>query len=229
MVSEETTPLCQQIPDGVQMSALFADWKDARHTAHYDEAASDDSALQASGRYDELSRQITAFKPITPADLAIQVLVETDHGTEEFHRSFFESLIALAESAPTELIARSPRIIDPARHYRPKLDMDNCSIAELRQLSDLLWSLSEIINATIGCYDVWEVRSFLDDLQGLVNAAAIQIAEQAFIAGPPVKGGKSERQAWNWLIARAQVQCAEGEIRIEGDGVPNLADTGEAA
>lgn len=222
MVSQQNTPLSQPIPEGVSLPERLRDWK-ANHQATFEDIAREDIDA-ANQRCANIKEETTAYRPTTAQELAAQILMATDHGCSDWSNEFFFALIDLAERGEPKV---SRRIINPTAHYQPTINMDKCSTYELRRLSDLLWAISELTNAAISDDMSREVGIFLDDFQAFANLVAIRIAEQTFIAGPP--SDDYERRNWSWIVARGQLQCAEGEVHIEGPGVPNLADVGGQA
>lgn len=221
MVSQENIPLSLPMPDGLSLAPLFAEWR-SMHETRFDAEAGDARYAADMERCSVLEQQVTQFRPHSAHDLAMQVLMETEHGKEEWRHSFFNALVDLVKNADAGA-APSPRLINPVARYQPTLDMDKCSMRELREISDLMWATSDFINYAIKADASREVRVFLDHLQAFVNSVAIGIGEQAFISGPPAEEDDFERRNWSWLVARAQLQCAEGEVRLEGEGVPDFA------
>lgn len=218
MVSQDITPLSQPIPDGVSLPALFTEWK-RNHQQRFEDFSDDELSI-VYDRLDELAAQATTYRPATAADLARIFLIETEHGSEEPRRTFFEALIELANG--DEGVAPSnPTIFAPAKAFEPVLDISEMPLRELRHLCDLLFALSEIVNRSIpGTQPGEKIAqvSFLDNLQAMLADYPMRIAEM--LVSAPAPTDKSEAAEWSWIVSRAQVQCAEGEIFVSGRGVP---------
>lgn len=222
MVSQKNIPLSQDAPETISFSSLFKEWLD-NHQLRFEDITNEE--ISAADRGCEAIRsELTSYRPKTAQELAIQILVETEHGSSDWRNEFFFALIDLANRGSERSL---PRTINPTTLYQPTINMDGCSTYELRRISDLLWAASELINAAISDDMSHEAKRFLDDLQALINLVPIRIAEQSFISGPPAE--EFERRNWSWIIARGQIQCAEGEVHLEGPGVPDLSNVGGQA
>lgn len=92
-----TVAVSSQVPHREEQTAiaiLFADWCAARGSC--DAADTEAEALAHHARYVRLQRRITAMRPATARDAAIQLMVETDDNGSEYRDAFYRRVRKLA-------------------------------------------------------------------------------------------------------------------------------------
>jgi len=90
-------PVASTAAPETAIGALYRQWRAVRAQGweHLSAAASDAS----NAVYVRLQRRITAMTPVTPADLAMQIIVETDDNESEWRDTFYRRIVRLADGS----------------------------------------------------------------------------------------------------------------------------------
>lgn len=112
--------------------------------------------------------------------------------------------------------APAPATVDVrSQVYNPSISVHAISLRDLRQLIEVLWSASDLINAAVGG-GVEPRAKCLDDFQALLAAFCINVCDEVAKVRPTEPADAAE---WSWIMATVGLRCAEGPVYLTGPGL----------